>query len=199
MREIPVFEVALPDYRFAPADPGTPLVEVPGYRLRIPADFMRVRPDFHSVGRPVDDCLKRELLGEEVMIRAVASSQHASKTQDELIATIRRLGHDRYDPARQGERYENIEGRQIDLFGLPFVIHEDGEYLPFFVEPFYYCGIADRGVPERVDVLIVYRADHLVEVPHRYADREEEIKRDGFVFRDPSRRCEALRAIVKVT
>ena len=72
------------------------------------------------------------------------------------------------------------------------------EYMPLFMEPFYYCGIAERGAPERVDILIVYDAEHLEQVPHRYAGREGTVKRDGYVFRDPSRPTEALRAILKV-
>ena len=70
--------------------------------------------------------------------------------------------------------------------------------MPFFIEPFYYSGIADRGAPERVDILIVYAADRLEQVPHQYEGREGEVKRDGFVFRNPARRPEAILAIVKV-
>ena len=127
-----------------------------------------------------------------------ALSEHPAKSQDELLAIIRRLGHDRYDPNRPGERYDNLEGRRIDLFALRFTITEDGAYMPFFIEPFHEAGMAERGEPLRVDILIVYDAKQLDEVPHTYEGREGEVKRDGFVFRDASRRPDALRAIVKV-
>ena len=85
MRGIQVFEVPLPDYKFAAADPSSPLRKVPGYGFRIPADFLRLEPDFHAVGKPVDEILKRALLGENVCIRAVASAQHPDQTKNELI------------------------------------------------------------------------------------------------------------------
>ena len=51
--------------------------------------------------------------------------------------------------------------------------------------------------PERIDIVIVYDLAKLRRVVHRYEGRTD-IKRDGFVFREPDKKTDALLGIIKV-
>lgn len=193
---IPVWDAELPDWSCPEADPESPLEEVPWYGVQIPGDYLRLKPKFGPISAGVDGCLKQHLDGRHVIIRALSIADHPGLSVDDLIAVIRRLGHDRYDAQRPGNLYDNVDDARIDLFALPFTIKEECSYLPFFLEPFYYLGIAEHGRPNAIDLLTVYDRAQMKQVPHRYEGRED-IKRDGYAFRYPDRKPDALLGIVR--
>lgn len=63
--------------------------------------------------------------------------------------------------------------------------------------PFYHWGQKSRGFPIKIDILIIYDFHQLEVVEHRYAGRED-IKRDGFRFKDPKYKPPALLEIIKI-
>lgn len=60
---------------------------------------------------------------------------------------------------------------------------------------FYYGAKAIHGEPVRIDILTVYDAKALKRVTHQYEGRTD-IKRDGFVFREPQDKSRALLGIL---
>jgi len=73
-----------------------------------------------------------------------------------------------------------------------------GQYLRQFLEPSYFWTIKDRGSPVRIDIVIVYDRNKIKTVPHRYKGREKELKKDGFVFKHPDRKTDAVLGVIKI-
>ena len=203
MARIPVYQVTVPEYkRIRLRNPGPLTDKFPAalaFGTKVPKRYEERKPDFVAVGEKIDDCLKKHFLGQKVAIRALGSQEHKGKTQDDVIRIIKRLGHDRYDPKRKGDRYDNIENKKIEIFAMPpYKITKKGEYFRWFIEPFFYWPIHDRGHPVRVDIAIIYDPAKLVTVEHQYKGREGEVKTDGFVFKDPDDKPGAIKGIIKI-
>ena len=103
-----------------------------------------------------------------------------------------------YDPNRKGDRYENLDKLPIDFFALDFEVKQEEAYFEHFLEPFYFWPITDRGKPIRIDIAIVYDLSKLKVVEHRYVGRENELKKDGFIFREPEHKTDAVLGIIKI-
>ncbi|TAH32892.1 hypothetical protein EYC59_05710 [Candidatus Saccharibacteria bacterium] len=88
------------------------------FEVGVPEYTVDAEPDFMAVGKKVDDVLRQHFMGQTVVVRGVSSSAHPNLSVDELIETIQRLGTDRYDPERAGDRYENVAGKHIDIFAF---------------------------------------------------------------------------------
>lgn len=156
-----------------------------------------VEPNDKAIGRILDDELKRHFLGQSIVVRGIASSEHPDKTQDQLVAIIQELGTDRYDPYRGGDRYDNIEGKRIDFFAFGATINPDTELLHQLVWGFYHSAIGIHGRPMRIDIITVYDASKVERVTHQYEGRDDS-KDDGFVFKDPTNKRAALKAVIKI-
>ena len=165
--------------------------------LKVPGYGVKDEPDYKSIGRLLDDEIKKHFMGKEILLRGIGSQQHPDKTADEVIEIIKQTGTDRYDPERIGDRYENIENKHIDLFAFSAKITPDLELAWQVIYGFYHSAIAVHGSPVRIDILTIYDASQMTEVAHQYEGRED-IKRDGFVFSDPSDKLDALLGIIKI-
>lgn len=159
---------------------------------------VETEPDHKTVGKPVDNLLKEHFMGETVVVRGVASSEHPDKTIGELIEIIQSTGTDRYDPGRIGDRYENIQGKHIDLFAFRRKITPRTELFKDITWGFYHGAKTIHGKPMRIDILTIYDAAQLKAVVHQYEGRDD-IKRDGFVFKSPANKVGALKAVVKLS
>jgi len=155
-------------------------------------------PDDQAIGKVVDDELRKHFLGKSVLVRGIASSEHPDKTIDKLIDIIAQTGTDRYDPNRPGDRYENVDGKHIDLFAFPVIIKPNTKVFNQVVWGFYHSSIAVHGYPMRIDVVSVYDASQMQQVLHRYEGRGD-IKDDGFTFRDAAAKSAALLGIIKIS
>ncbi len=129
-------------------------------------------------------------------MRGLSSGEH-QKSVDELIKAIKRSGTDRYDPERVGDRYENIKGKRIDLFAFRRKITARTQLFKDLSWGFYHGSIAIHGKPVRLDILTVYDTSQLKAVVHQYEGRDD-IKRDGFIFKDTSNKVAALKGIIKL-
>lgn len=170
---------------------------IPVYQIKVPEYHVRAKPNYGVIGAKIDVIVKKHFLGNKVAMRCLGSQEHKGKSVDDLVKIIKKIGSDRYDPHRKGDRYENIEGKHIDFFALDFKIKERGEYLRHFIEPFYYWPKQSRGTPVRVDIIIIYDLSKLKRVIHKYVGRTD-TKRDGFVFRDHKNKSSAIKGIIKV-
>ena len=198
---IPVYQVTVPEYKlktFKQTSKKLDYAGTPWYNIKIPQVYWDNKPDFEKIGSKIDSCLKKHFLDKKVAIRVLGSEEHNGKSIAEVIKIIKKLGHDRYDPKRKGDRYENLDKKHIDFFALDFKVEKNKSYFKDFLEPFYFWPIADRNKPIRIDIAIVYDLSKLKIVEHRYKGREKEMKKDGFVFKDTDKKPKAILGIIKI-
>lgn len=165
--------------------------------LHVPSYQVTTEPNHKSVGKVVDDELRKHFMDQTVVVRGISSSEHPGKTIDELIEIIKRDGTDRYDPNRKGDRYENIQGKHIDLFAFRRKVTPQMQLFKDISWGFYHGGVTIHGKPIRIDILTIYDASKLKRVTHQYEGRVD-TKRDGFVFRESENKPDALLGIVKI-
>lgn len=166
------------------------IVNLPNYIVNEP-------PDHEVLGNVVDEKIKKNFMGQSILVRGIASYEHPDKTVDQLIEIIKETGTDRYDPDRKGDRYENVESKHIDLFAFPHTVNEDSSIFADVVYGFYHSAIGIHGKPQRIDILTIYDAAKMTKVVHQYEGRDD-IKEDGFVFNDPEHKTQALIGIVRI-
>lgn len=149
---------------------------IPVYKICVPEYHIREKPDWKTLGAKIDKKLKRHFMGKSVAIRCIGSQEHKGKSIDELVRIIRKLGHDRYDPDRKGDRYKNVEGKHIDFFALDFKIRPCTVIMEKFIEPFYTWPVKARDSPPiRLDLAIIYdRAQVKCQLHHYEGGRRQE-------------------------
>lgn len=54
-------------------------------------------PDCKSIGKLIDDELKKYFMGQKILLRGNGSQEHPDKIADELVQIIAETGTDRYD------------------------------------------------------------------------------------------------------
>lgn len=156
-------------------------------------------PDHISIGKIVDEKIREKYFGKHIVIRCLGSGAHEGKSVDELIEIITKLGHDRYDPNRIGDRYENLENKKIEIFGFDFLVEEKTEMFSQFTYGFYHFGAKKNGVPIPLDIILIYDFEKLEQVFFTYEGRENEGQRsDGWIFKFPEQKPEALLGIFKL-
>ena len=172
-----------------------PMDKAPIYTIKLPEYQVTTEPDHNSIGKPVDDIIKQHFMNETIVVRGVGSGEHDMPT-DSLINIIQKTGTDRYDQGRLGDRYQNVENKQIDFFAFKRKMTSKTELFKDISWGFYHGSIAIHGRPVRIDIIIIYDSKKVKSVLHHYDGREKG-KRDGFVFRDDDRK-DAVRAIIKI-
>ena len=166
--------------------------------IEVPQYIVEEEPDHRTIGKVVDKVIKDNFAGQTIIVRGLSSKAHPDKTIDELIEIIQQEGTDRYDPKRPGDRYENVKGKHIDLFAFRRKVTPSTQLFKDISWGLYHGAKAIHGNPVRIDLLTIYDAAQLKAVVHQYEGRDD-IKRDGFVFRDPEHKAASLLGIVKVT
>ena len=177
-------------------------VHAPEYRLD-------QKPDYLSIGTKVDAVIGNGLADGEYIARAIGSSDHPGKSLEDVVAIIAGTGTDKYEAGRTDvggfEGYDHdFQGGRLDIVnGRPVEVEEDA--LPTFfgdvVYRFYEFTPFDRGYSVRIDILMIYHAHALQrasyvrpEVPRV----REKLEQYLFKFKDPTRKADALAAIVKI-
>lgn len=173
--------------------------QIPVYEIHLPEYQVDTEPDHEVVGAKVDDFLKQIFMGQHIAVRCIASSEHPGKTIDDVVVKIREFGHDRYDATRVGDRYENNEGKKVDIFAFDYHIDENSKIFSIFTWPNYHLTWREPYHPLRIDLILIYDPSKLDQIEYTYAGRESEGKRsDGFTFKNAENKTEALIAIIKV-
>ena len=174
---------------------------IPVYQVKIPEyNFREGKPDIDFVSSKILSCLRKHFHGRRIAFRLLGSFEHLGKSADDLVKIIKKLGYDRYNPEKLGDKYENIENKKIDFFALDFRVgnSKQEECVKWAIDSFYNWPLKTRNYPVRVDIGIVYDLSKLKIIKHRYKGREKEIKRDGFVFKDQNNKPTAVKAIIKI-
>ncbi len=170
---------------------------IPVYEISVPEYTVNKEPDWSNIGKKIDEKIKKHFLGKKVVIRCLGSQDHRGKSIDDVIRIIKELGTDRYDPNILGDRYENIENKKIDFFGLDFEIKPDSSLIENFIKPFYSWPLSIGEPPIRIDILIIYDYAEVKIALHKYKNRSD-VKRDGFIFKHPDKKNEAIFGIIKI-
>jgi hypothetical protein len=170
---------------------------IPVYRIKIPGYISGEKPDWVTIGAMVDRIIKKHFMGRKVAIRCLGSQEHPGKSADDMVKIIKKLGHDRYDPERKGDRYENVQNKNIDIFAIDFTVCPKSVIVENFIEPFWTWPPKLGRDPVRLDIVILYDRTKLRRVLHRYEGRTD-IKKDGFIFKDQENRKDALMGIIKI-
>lgn len=174
---------------------GVKMVKV--YQISVPEYHVRSKPDWNKIGSKIDKVIKKYFLGKKAAIRCLSSNDHKGKSINEMVKIIKKSGTDRYCSKRKGDRYENIENKKIDFFALDFKIKDNSKIMEQFIEPFYLWPPKFGDKPKRLDIVIIYDISKLKRVIHQYEGRDD-IKKDGFVFKDPNNKKEALLGVIKI-
>ena len=173
--------------------------DIPVYRISLPEYTTDKEPDHEAVGKKADDFIKKYFLGQHIAIRCVSSGEHPDKTTDEMVGIIKRLGHDRYDPDRKGDRYENNEGKKIDIFAFNYQVEKGTKMFSAFTWPAYHLTWRKPMRPVRIDIVIIYDPAKFDQIDFSYAGREHEgMRSDGWVFKDPDNKPAAIKAVIRI-
>lgn len=200
MANIRVYSISIPEYKIKIFKKVSNKTHYSYWGNPVPKEYEENKPDFELISSKIIKTLRKHFMGRKIGLRLLGSMEHQKKRINDLIKIIKQLGHDRYDPNRIGDRYENIGNKKIDLFALDFVVgkKKEEESVKSAIESFYYYPIFDRKTPIRVDIGIVYDLSQLKVIKHQYAGRENELKKDGFVFKHPDKKPDAILGIIKI-
>ncbi|MAG47536.1 hypothetical protein CL617_02945 [archaeon] len=170
---------------------------IPVYQIKIPEYTVKEKPDWVNIGIKIDKKIKKHFPNKKIAIRCLSSKDHKGKSISQVINIIKKIGHDRYNPKRKGDRYENIQNKHIDFFALGFTVKPKTIMLENFIESFYVWPLKFNKKPTRLEIVIIYDLSKLKRIPHQYEGRND-IKKDGFVFKNPKNKKEALLGIMKI-
>jgi hypothetical protein len=171
--------------------------DIPVITVRVPQYGVDTEPDHKTIGMPVDDVLREHFMGQTILIRGLGSMEHSGKSADDVIEIIKRDGTDRYDPERTGDRYANVQSKHIDLYALKRTISPRSKIFWQLSWSFYQSPLKTRGYPVKVDILVIYDPKQLKAVVHKPTGHPN-VKRDGFVFIEPNKKPNAIKAIIKI-
>lgn len=150
-----------------------------------------------EVGKCIDQVLVQNFANKRIVLRAISSEEHTI-SQSELIKKIETLGFDRYDPDRTGDRYKNIASKKIDFFGRNCIVKEGKRLSLPLLEGFHIYGAKFHQKPSsKMDIWLVYDRDKLKVVMHQYAEQPN-IKRDGYIFKNPDDKPAALLGVLRI-
>ncbi|OFZ71519.1 MAG: hypothetical protein A2451_01905 [Bdellovibrionales bacterium RIFOXYC2_FULL_39_8] len=90
-----------------------------------------------------------------------------------------------------------VDNRPIDIFALAFKIKEGKQYFKHFAEPFYHWPLHFGKKTIRLDIVILYDRTKLKRIVHKY-DGRDDIKKDGFVFKEKNNKVGAIRGIIQI-
>src|SRR5205085_11197029 len=75
---------------------------VPVYEISLPGYTVEQEPDFLAIGARRDPLIEAHFPDKWIAIRGIGLVDHPGWSLDDLAATIRELGTDKYDPQRKG-------------------------------------------------------------------------------------------------
>lgn len=173
----------------------TPLI----LTISLPEYKPNEKPDLLKIGPKLDSLLTEHFQSKSVVIRCISTQDHPGKTLGELADIVLKTGTDKYDINRRGVGYNvgSDQGKHIDFFGTPAKITEHADIFTLeLLNDFYHGAQGDRGYHLRIDLVMIYDPKKLTIVEHLYGEDVEES--DGFVFKNPDHKADALLGIIKV-
>lgn len=170
--------------------------------LALPEYDILTEPDYESIGVKIDKALEDNFAGKQVALRAISLAEHCPLTLDELVAEILRTGWDRYNPNR-ASLDRHFDAYRPDMHAGVVTIGRDhfGEGADF-VRKFYENILLDRGYRLRIDIVLIYDRDRLVQAERVDPDKpavHPRLEPYLFRFKNPNDKQAALLGILKLT
>lgn len=72
------------------------------------------------------------------------------------------------------------------------------EQIQYGLNSFYLHPFKIGGIPNRIDIGIIYDLTKLESVTHYYKGREKEKKTDAYIFKDPNNKSNAILEIIRL-
>ena len=174
----------------------------PVYSIRLDTYTLDTTPDYAALGHQLDRLLEAHFPGSRLALRGLDLNDHPALSRNELVNTILKLGTDRYNPARKSIHHDHYDPMGVELHAVACEVTDrlhglgNADYIAAaspmaeFIQDFFESARAERGYPLRLDLLIAYDLDQLVPIPDEGSQ--------GFAFKHPDRKPEALRGIVSI-
>ncbi len=171
--------------------------------ISIPEYTLDNRPDYVEVGTKIDKALSENFEG-AYLLRALSIADHLQYTLDELVDIIIKTGTDKYDPNRKGVSHEEFEPYKPDIQAGTLLVRDGkimGESFSEDVRRFYENTLLDRGYRLRIDLLVLYDPQQLVQ-----AEKIDEAKPSVdphledylWIFKDKENKAKAVMGVVKI-
>lgn len=193
---IPIYEIAIPDYR------------------------LELALNFSVIGAKLDELLKQQFPDRWIAVRGISLHDHPGRSADELVELIREHGTDRYDPQRKGVHHSMDSEFGIDLHAIPMFAHDGMIECPHYsgerlstgspmgeaLLDLYEGAKVDRGYPLRIDLILIYDLEQLQAAPmvwteagpqrstHVIATQSSTV----FCFKNPEEKSKALLGVIKI-
>lgn len=171
--------------------------------ISIPEYTIDTKPDYKAVGVQIDKAIQENFEG-DFLLRALSVADHPQYTLDELVDMILQTGTDKYDPDRKGVAHEEFEPYQPDLQAGLITVKDGkllGESFGEDVRRFYENTLLDRGYRLRIDLLVLYKPDHMIKaekVDHSKPSVDPHLEEYLWKFKDPNNKPEALAGVIKI-
>ena len=167
----------------------------------IPEYTIGNKPDY-SLGKRVDKVIEESFDIKNIVIRAISSLDHPKYSLDELVDIILETGTDKYDPIRKGVAHEEFEPYQADFQGGTYEVDDiTGSFFGGIMKNFYEKAPIDRGYSLRIDFLLIYDKNQLVQAEKVGKDKprvDPRLERYLFRFKDSQNKPQALLGIINI-
>lgn len=175
--------------------------------ISLPEYTVEKKPDYAALGRYIDQAIEENFEG-ELAIRSLSLTEHPQLSLDQFARIILEIGTDRYDPNRLmldphvfgPYRPDMHAGRCTVKDGHIVVAPGEMSEGADIIYNFYENAALDRGFPLRIDLLLIYDLQQLIQ-----ATRDDDgtpgvghLERFLFRFKNPDRKKEALLGIIKI-
>ncbi len=171
--------------------------------ISIPEYTIETQPDYVAVGTKIDKALSDNFDG-TFLVRSLSVSDHPQYTLDEFTNIILETGTDKYDPDRKGVAHEEFEPYKPDIQAGEVVVKDSviiSESYAEDVRRFYENALLDRGYRLRIDLLVLYDPQQMVQaekVDHTKPSVHPRLEPYLWRFKNPQEKSKAIVGVIKI-
>lgn len=166
------------------------------YSVSIPEYKIQQKPNYTTVGRVIDECIKEHFLDKEIAIRCLSLQDHQGLSVEELIAIIEKTGTDKYDPKRKmSVSHDFYSQKGVELFATPIKVTPNLTLMDEIIKDFYEGAKVDRGYSLKIDLLVIYDLYRLQEIPIIYDDG---VGHEAYRFKNAQKKSDALLGFIRI-
>lgn len=192
---IPIAKIYVPNYIIPKVASFSGEKHYTEFGTPVPIEYWKGKPDFAAISQPIIEFLRQHYSGQRIGLRMFSSAKHPTKTIDELIEIVQKIGHDRYDLDRADNKYEGFNGRDIQIFMLEIQVgQENGIYGEEQIRHAFNSFYLSPETPIRVDIGMVYDLKAFELRPVVYNGKKQE----AHLFKQPNDKSAAVLAIFKI-
>ena len=149
--------------------------------------------DVEKVGNCIDDVLIANFGGKNIVLRGTQSEKHDMQ-KEEFVSRILSTGTDRFE--HDNNSAINVNDKPIDLFG--YVCKVEKPISARVLNGFHTWKPMSLEKPQRkVDVWMIYDAEQLENVEY-FHSHYKVLAHDGYVFKNPNHKTEALLGVLVI-